>query len=51
VFLAELLLEEDEPQEARRLLDEVLRAPVGKYDVPEEKRSKVLAARALRKLK
>jgi hypothetical protein len=49
VFLAELLLEEDEPAEARRLLNEVMSAPVGKYDVPEEKRAKILAARALKK--
>jgi hypothetical protein len=49
VFLAELMLEEDEPAEARRLLEEVQRAPVGKYDAPEEKRAKLLAARALKK--
>jgi tetratricopeptide (TPR) repeat protein len=49
VFLAELMLEEDQPAEAKRLLEEVLKAPVGKYDAPEEKRAKVLAARALRK--
>jgi Tetratricopeptide repeat len=49
VFLAELMLEEDQPAEARRLLEEVINAPVGKYDAPEEKRCKILAARALRK--
>jgi hypothetical protein len=49
VFLAELMLEEDQPAEARRLLEEVINAPVGKYDAPEEKRAKVLAARALKK--
>jgi hypothetical protein len=49
VFLAELMLEEDQPAEGRRLLEEVINAPVGKYDAPEEKRCKILAARALRK--
>jgi hypothetical protein len=49
VFLAELMLEEDQPAEARRLLEEVINAPLGKYDAPEEKRCKILAARALRK--
>jgi hypothetical protein len=46
VFLAELMLEEDQPAEGRRLLEEVINAPVGKYDAPEEKRCKILAARA-----
>jgi tetratricopeptide (TPR) repeat protein len=50
VFLAELLLEEDEPEEARRLIAEVLRASPGKYDAPEERRSKLLADRVKSKL-
>lgn len=50
VFLADLMLEEDQPHEAHRLLQEVLRAPVGKYDAPEEKRAKVLASRLLPKV-
>jgi hypothetical protein len=50
VFLAELLEEEDEPEEARRLIAEVLKAAPGKYDAPEERRSKLLADRFKRKL-
>jgi hypothetical protein len=49
VFLAELMIEEDQAAEGRRLLEEVIAAPVGKYDAPEEKRAKILAARALKK--
>jgi tetratricopeptide (TPR) repeat protein len=50
VLWAELHLEEDRPAEAKRLLEEVLAAPGGKYDGPEEKRAKVLAEYALRKV-
>ena len=30
-------------QDAKRLLDEVNAAPVGRYDAPEERRAKALA--------
>lgn len=50
LFLAELLHEEDEPDEARRLVAEVLKATPGKYDAPEERRSKMLAGRFASKL-
>jgi hypothetical protein len=50
VFLAQLELREDRPAEAKRLLDEVLRATPGKYDAPEEKRAQVLAAQTMRKV-
>jgi hypothetical protein len=50
VFLADLLREEDEPAEARRLLGEVLKATPGKYDAPEERRAQLLAGRLLAKL-
>jgi hypothetical protein len=50
VFLADLLRDEDEPAEARRLLGEVLKATPGKYDAPEERRAQLLARRLLAKL-
>jgi tetratricopeptide (TPR) repeat protein len=50
VLRAQLELREDRPAEAKRLLDEVLAATPGKYDPPEEKRAKVLAANAMRKV-
>jgi tetratricopeptide (TPR) repeat protein len=43
VYLAETFLEEDRPQEAKRLLDEVTAAPVGRDDPPEDRRAKALA--------
>jgi tetratricopeptide (TPR) repeat protein len=43
VYLAETLLNEDKVQDAKRLLDEVNAAPVGRYDAPEERRAKALA--------
>ncbi|MES1205845.1 MAG: TRAP transporter TatT component family protein [Pseudomonadota bacterium] len=42
VFLAETLAEDDRAAEAKRLLDEVAAAPVGRYDAPEERRAKAL---------
>jgi hypothetical protein len=42
VYWAELMLEEDDPQSALRLLDEVEKATVGHYDAPEERRAKLL---------
>jgi tetratricopeptide (TPR) repeat protein len=50
VFLAQLALREDQPSEAKRLLDEVLQAVPGKYDAPEERRAKVMAAATMRKV-
>ena len=50
VYWAELLIREDEPEPARRLLQEVLAATPGKYDAPEERRCQVLAAAVLRSL-
>jgi len=50
VFMAQLNLREDRPAEAKRLLEEVLAATPGKYDPPEEKRAKVLAAETMRKV-
>jgi hypothetical protein len=47
VFLASSLLEDDNPKEARALLDEVAAAPVGRYDAPEEQRSKNMGAALL----
>jgi hypothetical protein len=47
VFLAETLLHDDEPAEAKRLLDEVAAAPVGRYDAPEERRAKIMGAALL----
>jgi tetratricopeptide (TPR) repeat protein len=50
VYWAELHRREDRVDEARRLLQEVLRATPGKYDLPEEKRCQVLAARMMNRL-
>jgi tetratricopeptide (TPR) repeat protein len=43
VYWAEVMLEEGQPQEAKRLCDEVLAAQPGRYDAPEERRSQVIA--------
>jgi hypothetical protein len=43
VYMASCLLDADRPAEAKRLLDEVTAAPVGRYDAPEERRAKALA--------
>jgi tetratricopeptide (TPR) repeat protein len=50
VYQAELELREDRPAEAKRLLEEVLRATPGKYDAPEERRAQVMARETLRKV-
>ena len=42
-YLAISLMDSGHPQEAKRLLDEVISAPLGRYDVAEERRSKALA--------
>jgi hypothetical protein len=44
VFLAETLLHDDQPMEAKHLLDEVAAATVGRYDPPEERRAKAMGA-------
>jgi tetratricopeptide (TPR) repeat protein len=44
VYLASSYLDENRVLEARRLLDEVGAAPVGRYDAAEERRAKALAA-------
>jgi hypothetical protein len=43
VYLAETLLNDDRAPEAKRLLDEVSAAQIGRYDAPEERRAKALA--------
>ena len=50
VYMAQLSLREDRPAEAKRLLDEVLRATPGKYDAPEEKRAQIIAGETMRKV-
>jgi tetratricopeptide (TPR) repeat protein len=42
VYLASSYLDTDRPQEAKRLLDEVSGAPLGRYDAPEERRAKAI---------
>jgi hypothetical protein len=44
VYLAISYLDSDRVPEAKRLLDEVAAAPVGRYDAPEERRAKALGA-------
>jgi len=44
LYLGILYLETDRAQEAKQTLDEVAAAPVGRYDAPEERRAKALAA-------
>ena len=44
VYLASSFLDTDRAPEAKRLLDEVAVAPLGRYDVAEERRAKALAA-------
>jgi len=51
VFLAELYFKEDQPQEARKLLEEVLAATPGAYDPPEERRAQTMARGVLAKSK
>jgi Tetratricopeptide repeat len=43
-FLAVSLMDDDHPADAKTLLDEVAAAPLGRYDAPEERRAKALAA-------
>lgn len=43
VFLADTLAHDNRAAEAKRLLEEVAAAPVGRYDAPEERRAKALA--------
>jgi len=47
VFLAVSLMEDDHPADAKKLLDEVAAAPIGKYDAPEEHRAKALGVGAM----
>ena len=51
VYLAELRAKEDDPVEARQLLQAVLDARPGAYDAPEERRAQALARAALAKIK
>jgi hypothetical protein len=50
VYLASVYLDTDRPAQAKRLLDEVAAAPVGRYDPPEERRAKALAVGLLPEL-
>ena len=50
VYWAELHLREDRPTEAKRLLEEVLRATPNRYDPPEERRAQMLAAQAMNRV-
>ncbi len=50
VYLADTLLEEDEPAEAKKLLDEVLASRPG-VDPPEERRAQELAKALMPKVK
>jgi tetratricopeptide (TPR) repeat protein len=50
VFLAELYLDLDRPAEAKKLIDEVMASPADRYDPPEERRSKVLAAQVQKRM-
>jgi tetratricopeptide (TPR) repeat protein len=43
VYLAETYLNDDRPQDAKRLLDEINAAPPGRGDLPEERRARALA--------
>jgi len=51
VYLAELRAKEDDPAEAKQLLQAVLAAKPGAYDAPEERRAQALARAALAKIK
>jgi hypothetical protein len=44
LYLGILYLDSDRAPEAKRVLDEVAAAPVGRYDAPEERRAKAMAA-------
>jgi tetratricopeptide (TPR) repeat protein len=43
VYLAEVLLDDDEPRQALELVEEVLAAQPGRYDAPEERHAQRLA--------
>jgi hypothetical protein len=43
VYLGKMYLDSDRPADAKRVLDEVAAAPVGRYDPPEERRAKAMA--------
>jgi hypothetical protein len=42
VYLADTLAQDGRATEAKKLLDEVAAAPIGRYDAPEERRAKAL---------
>ena len=44
LYLGILYLNSDRAPEAKAMLDEVAAAPLGRYDAPEERRAKALAA-------
>ena len=50
VFLAQSLMDDDQLPEAKKLLEEVAAAQAGQYDPPEERRAKMLGARAMPEL-
>jgi hypothetical protein len=50
LYYAELLVHEDRASEARALLEEIRRAPAGRYDLADEKRARRGAERLLAKL-
>jgi hypothetical protein len=50
VYLADTLAHDNRAAEAKRLLDEVAVAPVGRYDAPEERRAKALGVGLLPKV-
>jgi tetratricopeptide (TPR) repeat protein len=50
VFLAEVLLDEGQAAQAKRLLDDVAKATPGRYDAPEERRAQSLGAALLPKV-
>jgi hypothetical protein len=50
VYLASSELDQDRAVEAKRLLDEVAAAPLGRYDPPEERRAKALGVGLMRQV-
>ena len=50
VYLAQSWIDQDRFADAKRLLDEVAAAPVGRYDAPEERRAKALGAGLMSKV-
>jgi tetratricopeptide (TPR) repeat protein len=51
LYLARLYLAEDRQNEARALLQEIAAAPIGRYDLPEERHTKVEAAQMAAQIK